>query len=245
MNDMIQLLQNHRSIRKFKDKALDQETIKTLVHSAQSASTSSYVQAYSIIGITDQHIKQQLREISGQSYVEYNGHLFVFVVDYHRHHGLGNHLNSNVDDYFGTTESLLVGTVDAALASQNMAVAAESMGLGICYIGSLRNNMQSVIDLLNLPDYTYPLFGMVVGVPDDEGSQKERLPLNVVYHENTYQPFNYDDYKAYDARTSAYYKARTEGKRNDKWSEQVIQMLGGKARLDVDGVVKQQGFLKQ
>lgn len=245
MNDMIQLLQNHRSIRKFKDKALDQETIKTLVHSAQSASTSSYVQAYSIIGITDQHVKQQLREISGQSYVEYNGHLFVFVVDYHRHHRLGNHLNSNVDDYFGTTESLLVGTVDAALASQNMAVAAESMGLGICYIGSLRNNMQRVIDLLNLPDYTYPLFGMVVGVPDDEGSQKERLPLNVVYHENTYQPFNYDDYKAYDARTSAYYKARTEGKRNDKWSEQVIQMLGGKARLDVDGVVKQQGFLKQ
>lgn len=57
MNDMIQLLQNHRSIRKFKDKALDQETIKTLVHSAQSASTSSYVQAYSIIGITDQHVK--------------------------------------------------------------------------------------------------------------------------------------------------------------------------------------------
>lgn len=245
MNDIIQLLQNHRSIRKFKDEALNQETIKTLVRAAQSASTSSYVQAYSIIGITDQHIKQQLRAISGQSYVEHNGHLFVFVVDYHRHHGLADHLESNVDDYFGTTESLLVGTVDAALASQNMAVAAESMGLGICYIGSLRNNMQRVIDLLKLPEYTYPLFGMVVGVPDDAGSQKERLPLDVVYHENTYQHFNYDDYKAYDARTSAYYKARTEGKRDDKWSEQVIQMLGGKARLDVDGVVKQQGFLKQ
>ncbi|WP_414055335.1 oxygen-insensitive NADPH nitroreductase [Macrococcus equi] len=245
MNEVIQLMRNHRSIRKFKDEALSQETINTLVTAAQSASTSSYVQAYSIIGITDPEIKHQLREISGQSYVEHNGHLFVFIADFNRHAMLGQHLNQPVDDYFGTTESFIVGTVDAALASQNMAVAAESMGLGICYIGSLRNNMHKVIDLLQLPEYTYPLFGIVVGVPDNEGSQKERLPRKVVYHENTYQPFDYADYEAYDASTADYYSKRTNGARNDKWSEQVIGMLSNKARLDVDDVVKQQGFLKQ
>lgn len=245
MNDIIQLLQNHRSIRKFKEEALSQETIETLVLAAQSASTSSYVQAYSIIGVTDPTIKQQLREISGQPYVEQNGHLFVFVVDYNRHDALGKHLEQPVEDYFGTTESLLVGTVDAALASQNMAVAAESMGLGICFIGSLRNNMQRVIELLNLPEYTYPLFGMVVGVPASEGSQKERLPVDVVYHENGYNAFDYSHYAAYDQSTSEYYKARTNGARSDQWSTQVIGMLSQKARLDVDGVLKQQGFLKQ
>ncbi|MGK0554225.1 oxygen-insensitive NADPH nitroreductase [Macrococcus capreoli] len=245
MNDIIKLLHHHRSIRQFKDETLSQETIATLVRAAQSASTSSYVQAYSIIGITDPAIKRQLRDISGQSYVEHNGHLFIFIADFNRHQALGEHLNQPIADYFGTTESLIVGTVDAALASQNMAIAAESMGLGICYIGSLRNDMQQVIDLLNLPEYTYPLFGMVVGVPESEGSQKERLPIDVVYHENSYKAFDYGDYAEYDAATSAYYKERTNGARNDQWSEQVVGMLSQKARLDVDAVIKRQRFLQQ
>ncbi|MDJ1112299.1 oxygen-insensitive NADPH nitroreductase [Macrococcus sp. S115] len=243
--DTIDLLLNHRSIRKFKDEPLSQEQIKTLVTAAQHASTSSYVQSYSIIGVTDPELKAQLRAVSTQSYVEHNGHLFVFVVDFNRHHHLGQHFNTSVDDYFGTTESLIVGTVDAALAAQNMAVAAESMGLGICYIGSLRNDIARVSELLNLPEYTYPLFGMVAGVPDQAGSQKERLPFDVVYHENKYQPFDFNDYKDYDARVSAYYKERTNGERDDAWSAQVIGMLKGKPRLDVDEVLKSKRFLKQ
>lgn len=245
MNETIHGLLNHRSIRKFKPITLTQEEISLLVQSAQCASTSSYVQAYSIIGITEPAIKEALREISGQNYVENNGHLFVFVIDYNRHKHLGETLNQPVESYFGTTESLLVGTVDASLAAQNMAVAAESLGLGICYIGSLRNDTAKVIELLNLPEYTFPLFGMVVGVPDHTGSQKERLPMDVIYHENQYKPFDYQDYQQYDASIQAYYKARTNGQRNDKWSEQVIQMLSEKTRLDINDVIKARGFLKQ
>ncbi|MCO4097252.1 oxygen-insensitive NADPH nitroreductase [Macrococcoides canis] len=243
--DTINVILNHRSIRKFQQQALTAEQVKTLVTAAQRASTSTYLQSYSIIGITDREIKAKLRAVSGQSYVEENGHLFVFVVDYNRHHHLGEQFNAQVDDYFGTTESLLVGTVDASLAAQNMAIAAESMGLGICYIGSLRNDMQRVSELLKLPKYTYPLFGMVVGVPDQEGSQKERLPFDVVYHENEYQPFDYNAYKEYDAHVSEYYQERTNGTRNDTWSEQVIQMLKGKPRPEVHDVVQSKGFLKQ
>lgn len=85
MNETIKLLQNHRSIRKFEDKNLDKDTVQTLVKSAQQASTSSYVQAYSIIGVTDPEKKKAIREISTQAHVENNGHLFIFVVDYNRH----------------------------------------------------------------------------------------------------------------------------------------------------------------
>lgn len=243
--ETIDLLMNHRSIRKFKEQPLTSEQVKTLVTAAQHASTSSYVQSYSIIGVTDPDLKAALREVSGQTYVEHNGHLFVFVVDFNRHHHLGHHFEQPVDDYFGSTESLLVGTVDASLAAQNMAIAAESIGLGICYIGSLRNDMKRVSELLKLPEFTYPLFGMVVGVPDQEGSQKERLPFEVVYHENEYQPFEYRHYEAYDNRVSRYYEERTNGKRNDAWSAQVIQMLNGKPRLDVHDVLQFKGFLKQ
>lgn len=245
MNPVIELLNNHRSIRKFQDKALDQETIRTLVTAAQSASTSSYVQAYSIMGVTDKDKKAALREISTQPYVEHNGHLFVFLIDYNRHVELSKDKGEPIA--FDKTEQLIVGTVDAALASQNMAVAAESMGLGICYIGSLRNDMGRVIEILELPKGVVPLFGMVAGYPDQSGSKKERLPFEAVYHENTYQPVSElkDIIDDYDARISDYYSERSEGVRSDTWSDQVIGMLGQKQRLDVDDAVKKQGFLGQ
>lgn len=242
---VIDLLKNHRSIRKFTEEKLSDETIRMLVEAAQSASTSSYVQAYTIIGVTDPEKKKALKEISTQPYVENNGHLFVFVADYRRHRDLSEEKDAPIN--FHLTEQFIVGTVDAALAAQNLAVAAESIGLGICYIGSLRNDMAKVIEILELPEGTFPLFGMVAGFPAHEGSVKERLPFEAVYHENTYQ--NLDETKEeiedYDERVSAYYKERTGGKRDDSWSDQVVGMLNKKQRLDVDEVVKKQGFLGQ
>lgn len=245
VNEVIELLNNHRSIRKFKDRKLDMDTIKTLVTAAQSASTSSYVQAYTIIGVTDPGKKKALREVSTQPYVEDNGHLFVFIADYKRHKDLSEEKGMPIN--FDKTENLLVGVIDAALAAENMSIAAESMGLGICFIGSLRNDMQKVIDILELPEGTIPLFGMVAGYPDHKGSVKERLPFEAVYHENTYQSVAElcDSIEDYDRRISDYYKARTEGKRDDTWSDQVIGMLNKKQRLDVDDVLKRQGYLGQ
>ncbi|ULG71468.1 oxygen-insensitive NADPH nitroreductase [Macrococcus brunensis] len=246
MNEVIRQLMNHRSIRQFTEEKLTEGEVRTLVEAAQMASTSSYLQAYSIMGVTDADKKAALRKVSGQPYVEENGHLFVFVADFHRHQLMSEKLGADINDYLGATESFLVGTVDAVLAAQNLAVAAESMGLGICYIGSLRNDMQQVIDILNLPAHVYPLFGMVVGHPEDSGSQKERLPFEHIYHENEYDSSRYaDEITAYDEEIAAYYRERTNGKRADKWSEQVIGMLSEKTRLDVDDVVKKQGFLKQ
>ncbi|WP_411842255.1 oxygen-insensitive NADPH nitroreductase [Salinicoccus sp. HZC-1] len=245
MNETINLLKNHRSIRKFKDELLDDETVKELVLSAQSASTSSYVQAYTIMGITDPEKKRALKEISTQSYVENNGHLFVFLADYNRHYELSKDKGTPIS--YDKTEQLIVGTVDATLAAQNLAVAAESMGLGMCYIGSLRNDMGKVVEILELPKGVIPLFGMVVGKPDHEGSRKERLPLDVIYHENTYKPVEEtkDSVEEYDRSISEYYKERSDGKRDDTWSDQVIGMLSKKQRLDVDAVIKDQGFLGQ
>lgn len=79
MNEMIETILNHRSVRSFKDEPLTEEQIKIIISSAQSASTSSYIQAYSIIGVTDKKKKKKLAELAGnQSYVELNGH-FSFL----------------------------------------------------------------------------------------------------------------------------------------------------------------------
>ena len=246
MNETIQLLQNHRSIRDFKDQPLEREVIETLVKSAQQASTSSYVQAYSIIGVTDEDKKQAVMEISTQPYVKDNGHLFIFVADYNRHLELAKRKGYEI--HFDTTESLLIGVVDVALAAQNLAVAAESLDLGICYLGSIRNNTKKIIEILELPEGTFPVIGMAVGYKNSEGSFKERLPQDTVYFENTYPEFEQIEASLndYDESITEYYKTRDENKRQDNWSEQVVKKLSkmDQVRKDIKDVLNAQGFLK-
>ena len=230
VNETIDLLKNHRSIRKFKDKSLSREQIETIVNAAQSASTSSFVQAYSIIGVSDPNLKKQLAQLAGgQSYVEKNGYFLMFCADYHRHKLAAGIEGVNINRNLESMESFMVALIDTALAAQNAAIAAESMDLGICYIGGIRNNIAKVSELLNLPDYVIPLFGMAIGYPLEESSLKPRLPFNAIFHENGYEDKR-AEIEEYNEIISAYYRVRTNGLRQDKWTEQIIRMLTSKQR---------------
>lgn len=235
MNEVIETILNHRSIRNFEDKLLSEEQIQTIVESAQAASTSSFIQAYSIIGVTDKEKKKRLAEVVGnQPYVENNGHFFIFCADLYRHSLIGKLENKDVESSIESTEKFMVATIDAALAAQNAAIAAESMGLGICYIGGIRNNLDEVVKLLHTPDHVIPLFGLAVGYPAKITGQKPRLPYKHVYHENTYEG-NEETYieelKEYNEIIQKYYLERTNGKRSDTWTEQMGTMLERKSRM--------------
>lgn len=235
MNNVIETILKHRSIRSFEDKPLSKEQIEAIVQSAQAASTSSYIQAYSIIGVTDQEKKKKLAEIAGnQSYVEHNGHFFVFCADLYRHTLIEKLEKKDVIPAIESTEKFMVAVIDAALAAQNAAIAAESMGLGICYIGGIRNNLDEVVSLLNTPDRVIPLFGIAVGHPAKVTNQKPRLPFAHVYHENEYEQ-NHDKYieelRGYNEVIKQYYIERTAGKRSDTWTEQIGTMLEKKSRM--------------
>lgn len=246
MNEVIQTIQHHRSIRKYQDRPLSEEQIRTIVESAQAAATSSYLQAYSIIGVKDTEKKKKLAELAGnQSYVETNGHFFIFCADLHRHEILGNMEGVDLSSFLGSTENYMVATIDVALAAQNAALAAESMGLGICYIGGIRNNLEEVAKLLNIPKRVVPLFGLTVGYPLHEGSVKPRLPFTEIYHEDGY----HDDLEKtkesltkYNQVIQDYYIKRTGGKRSDTWTSQIVQMLSSKSREYMKGYVQGQGL---
>lgn len=143
------LMKKHHSVRQFKDKPLSDDTVRKLVEAGQSASTSSYLQTYSIIGVEDPNIKEQLKEVSGQPYVVDNGYLFVFVLDYYRHNLINETVDFDMQTSFESAEGLLVGAIDVALVSENMALAAEDMGYGIVYLGSLRNDVGRVKEILD------------------------------------------------------------------------------------------------
>lgn len=249
MNQVIETILNHRSVRSFRDQTLDREQIEAIVKSAQAASTSSFVQAYSIIGVTDQENKDRLSEIAGnQAYVAANGHFFVFCADLHRHKVLAEMENVDLNDSIESTEKFMVALIDAALAAQNAAIAAESMGLGICYIGGIRNDLEAVKEVLKTPEHVIPLFGMAVGYPDKETDLKPRLAMEHVYMENEYQQDQSlfeKQLQDYNETTSQYYRERTGGKREDTWTGQMAKMLGRKSRMYMKEFVEKQNLNKK
>lgn len=249
MNSVIETIMNHRSIRKFEEKLLTDEQIRIIVESAQAASTSSFIQAYSIIGVKDPEKKKKLSEIAGnQSYVEHNGHFFVFCADLHRHHVISQMEEKDLSTSLESTEKFMVATIDAALAAQNAVLAAESMGLGACYIGGLRNNLDEVSKLLNIPPLVVPLFGITVGYPAQMTDKKPRLPFEHIYHEDEYnqnESLFKEELLAYNQIISEYYTNRTNGKRSDTWTAQMANMLEKPVRMYMKDFVQKQGFNKQ
>ncbi|KOP31009.1 NADPH-dependent oxidoreductase [Exiguobacterium sp. BMC-KP] len=247
MNETIQHLLNHRSIRKFKDHQLDEKTIETLIQAAQAASTSSYQQAYAIIGVEDEELKRQLVDVaSGQQYVAENSYFFVFCMDYHKHTLAAELAGGDVSRTIETTEALVVGAVDAGLAAQNLVVAAESLGYGTVYIGSLRNDARRVSELLHLPDHVVPLFGVAVGLPDQQPGKKPRLPMDAVFHRNTYTD---DDtmrelLTQYEESTSSYYGERTGGQRTEGWVKQMAASMHEPKRTYLRDFLKEKQIAK-
>jgi len=249
MNTVIDTILAHRSVRKFEDRTLSQEQIETIVRSAQAASTSSFVQAYSIIGVTDQKKKEQLAEVAfNQDYVVNNGHLFVFCADLYRNEIIGEMESVDVLPSIESTEKFMVATIDAALAAQNASIAAESMGLGICYIGGIRNDLTKVSEILGTPNRVIPLFGLVVGYPAKINDKKPRIPLEHIYHENEYnskQESNVQELQSYNEVIQKYYLERTNGKRSDTWTSQIAKMLEKQSRMYMKGFVEEKGMNKR
>ncbi|AZB40976.1 oxygen-insensitive NADPH nitroreductase [Bacillus sp. FJAT-42376] len=249
MNSTIETILKHRSIRQFEDRPLTDEQISLLVKAAQAASTSSNIQAYSIIGVKNPAAKEKLAELAGgQSYVAHNGHFFVFCADLYRHQKIGEMENMDVTESLESTEKFMVALIDAALAAQNTAVAAESMGLGICYIGGLRNNLPEVAKVLKTPERVIPLFGMAIGYPDQNPDVKPRLPFEHLYFEEQYDtdPAEYEkQLNEYNETVSSYYKERTGGERSDTWTGQMAQMLSHPQRMYMKEFVEKNGLNKQ
>ncbi|GIO22377.1 oxygen-insensitive NADPH nitroreductase [Oceanobacillus sp. J11TS1] len=248
MNQIIETIMNHRSIRKFADKPLSNDQIKTILESAQRASTSSNVMAYSIIGVSDQTIKEKLYAVSGHYHVKKNGHLLIFCADLHRIDQLeGIEHTQAFQSNLESTEQLIVGTIDAALAAQNAAIAAESLGLGICYLGSLRNDIQAFNDILQLPSHVVPLFGLAIGYPKEIPDIKPRLPLAAMYHVNQYIPFEKQKHfiQEYDQTMQDYYKSRSSNNKQETWTEQINKKYAKPTRMDVGPFVQSKNLNKQ
>lgn len=240
---MTELMKHHVSIRKFKDAPVPQEMLIEILEAAKAASTSSFLQAYSILVVSDKSPKRgTLAQLCGeQAYVQDAPVFLVFLADLHRLHLMCDLHGATYSG--GWTENLLIATVDAALAGQNALLAAESMGLGGVYIGGIRNNIEAVCQLLDLPEEVYPVFGMCLGYPDQSPGTKERMPNDLLVHWDTYQAPDLESLKTYDEKIRDYYSNRTGGKVKTSWSEGVADRLSKEMRPHMKAFLEKRGFM--
>lgn len=239
---VIDLLTSHASVRKYKDIPLSKEDVQELVHAGQHAASSHFVQAYSVIHVTDQDKREKLADLSkNKRQILSAGAVLVFCADYCRLAKAAALHGKEID--YSHAENMLVGSIDVALFAQNVAIAAESKGYGICYIGGVRNAPAEISELLGLPGGVAPMFAMSIGVPDEANEVKPRLPVEAIIHENSYDAAKYDELlPAYDQTMHEYYLNRGSNQKDTAWSVQMADFLAEPRRAFMKEFLAKQGF---
>ncbi len=199
-NDTIDVLLNHRTTRAYLPRPLPQGSLELLVAAAQSAPTSSNLQAWSVVAVEDNDRKARLADFTGgNAHIKQAPLFLVWLVDLKR---LRNVATSQGNDGEGLDylESFLIGVIDAALAAQNAVSVIDSLGLGSCYVGGIRNKPEDVSRELNLPADVVAVFGLSVGYPDPavKTDVKPRLPQSSVLFRETYSGTEQHDLDSYD-----------------------------------------------
>lgn len=188
-NETLDTLLAHRSHRNYLVQPLPAGALDIIVAAAQSASTSSNLQVWSVVAVEDAARKNRLADLSGgQQHIRDCQVLLIWLCDLARLENLGKE-NGRDAAALPYLEIFLTGVVDAALAAQNAAVALESLGLGCCYIGAMRNKPEELAKELDLPPNVFAVFGMTIGVPDPAANAgvKPRLGPAAVLHREQYQ----------------------------------------------------------
>lgn len=244
MNETIKILSNHMSIRKYQDKPVDRDTVDTIIKCAQMAPTSSHFQAYTIIEVKDPEKRKFLAEVAGgQKWVVEAPLVLLFCADLNRGK---KYYEGTEKAVFSNTECYTVAVIDASLAMQKAFIAAQSLGLGGVVVGGIRNDVEALSKKFQLPDMVAPLYLLCLGYPDEEPGLKPRLPQEEIHKIDYYDDRNQDQLiDEYNQTVKEYYISRTDGKKQDRWTEHCGTLLMAKTRDDVGVFFRRIGLLEK
>lgn len=228
---------NHRTVRRFRPEPIPESTMAGLVAAAQSAATSSNLQLWTVVSVQDPDRRERLVELcANQAQIRQAAWFLAFLADVYRLEQAAAKVGIEAlgIDY---TEFLIMACVDAALAAERMVCAAESLGIGICYIGALRNDPAGVRQTLGLPKGTFGVFGLCLGWPEEPlaAEIKPRLAQSNVWHREQYRPEV--DVSEYDERMCAFYEAQqmkgevTWSMRSGRRADGSDKSMGGRQHL--------------
>ena len=246
----IELIRRHGSARHYKPDPVPTEMIETIITAAQRSSTSSNLQMTSVVVVADAAKRARLAKLCGnQGHIAQAPIFLAWCADLNRlDRACELRGYKQVAEY---VENFVLATVDTAIASQTGALAAESLGLGICYIGSIRNDPTEIIELLALPRLVFPITGMTVGWPDRPPRLRPRLTTRAVLHWETYNCDQDEALREYDQAMIAtgIYEGRqvpVPGKAGEMedygWLEHSARRVSQPTRTFLRQVLGEQGF---
>ncbi len=246
MNEVFNLINKHRTIRAFKDKAIDETTMQNIFDAAMRTPTALGLQQVSIIRVKDKNKNTLISEICNQKYVAEAPELLIFVADSFRNYKIAESTGEEITKNSFANE-FLFALYDALLMAQNVNNLVESLDMGGVMLGSILNNTNKLIEILELPKLTFPVLGFAFGYPDQEPALKPRMESNLRVFEDTYKI--QDDYKKcikeHDKAMNAYYDLRDTTKTLDTFSKQASNNMksnGYKPDKNIFDIISENGF---
>jgi len=182
---MTELLNKHRSIRKYTGEQISDQLLRKLLTAGTRASTTGNMQVYSVISTQDKEMKDKLSPCHfNQPMVKEAPVLLTFCADIARfsHWCRLREAEPGYDNFLW----FMTAAIDALLAAQNVCIAAESEGLGICYLGTTTYMADKIIEILELPDGVVPVTAVTLGYPAENPGLTDRLPLEAIWHKEKY-----------------------------------------------------------
>jgi nitroreductase len=249
MNDL-DLFLNRRTIREYSSDPVTDSLLNKLLEAGCRASTTGNMQVYSIIVTRDGEKKKELAPLHfNQRMVTEAPVVLTFCADFNRFSLWCR--NRNAKPGFDNFLSFMTAAIDALLVAQTVCVAAESAGLGICYLGTTTYMAHKIIDVLQLPKGVVPVTTVTLGWPTMIPDQVDRLPLEAVIHSETYKDYSDSDidlfFREKEDREDSKQFVRENGKKTlaqvftDKRYTKADNLHFSKMYLQV---LKDQGFME-
>ncbi len=187
--EIMEIIIKHVTIRSFKEKEINEALLESIIFSGTKASTTGNMQLYSVVVSKDKSQREKLLPLHFNQSVAKNAPvLLTFVADFNRFSRWCE--ISKAEPGYNNFLSFYTASIDALLVAQNVCIAAENSGLGICYLGTTTYNAQEIIDVLELPRLTFPVTTVAIGYPDETPELTDRIPLNGIIHCEKYLDYS-------------------------------------------------------
>lgn len=246
MNEVINTLLSHRSIRTYQDKSIEAAQLEQILKAVQAAPNWVNLQHTSVIVVQGEQRRKKFAELcGGQRHIAQAPVFLVFCADFYRTWLACKERGQEFDSVVGQIDNLIVGANEVGIALGTAVTAAESFGLGTVPIGDIRLHAFEAIRELNLPKYVVPMLGLCVGYPAEEPGQKPRLPKEAVCFEETYHSDLSGLLEQYDEQYAVYLRERPWNSRVGNWTGMAADFYRPPYchYPEVPEMLKQQGFL--
>lgn len=234
MNEILKSLYERKSIRSYENRPIPEKMKDEILEAAMQAPSAGCQQLYTILDITDQKLKEALAETCDhQPFIAKAPMVLVFCADCKKWYDA--YLEADSMPRKPGVGDLMLAVTDTAIAAQNAVTAAESMGIGSCYIGDIMENCEEQKRLLQLPEYVFPTVMVVFGWPTQQQKDRkkpERCEKKYMVHENTYRSMPGEEirkmwkhrWEGSDFET--WCKAFCERKYNSEFSREMTRSVG-------------------